>query len=906
MRPSMYPVNTGRIVFFICCLFNCALFCSCQNKEKKYNFYYSNNSKIELIIPGDTLGIVLNLQPHTMDSLQATKIRQQAYAKLNKLGYKLVDTLENEILLLTGKNQNKKRSSLEEEFLSLKSNPDNDFIKFGGYLARIKESNAPVILTNEIIIQFKPGSTEQEINQLFRKYNLEIKSKNPFTERKYTVAVTKNSQFDALRTSHELREEPNVRYAQINMVYIKKLTSFIPNDHFFDRQWTMLNAGSTDAIEDADVDADQAWQLTRGSPNTIIAVIDNGVDVLHNDLAEGFFHNAGDTPRNNIDDDRNTLVDDTIGWDFKWNTNNLLMAGDHGTAVIGIAGARGNNNLGISGMCPECKILPIVMGTINTTEMDGRAFEYAISRGAKIINCSWTLNEVPITDDLAAIIADANEAGVTIVCAMENTKHNHCERLPDLTSLPTTIAVSSSTCLDIYNEYGYGDCMDLLAPSAGQDNTRGALRISTTDITGERGYSSSNGDRFCTTATDLDYTHCFGGNSAAAPLIAGIAGLILSADHELTPLQIRYLLQDCADKIDTSNGHYSRKNGFSNYDDPDSAATHGYGRVNAFESVRIATPVAGGGLGGVDIFLRDNILDWGNTEQPSNVLFDGNPRGTIGHWRSQDIKVDAPNGVGIAPLNSIDFERFEDEQPIANQVNKVYVRVHNRGYKKAANVDVKLYWIHGGTMLPPLWNHFPQDVTISNPDPNWHFLGTVSLKDLQYSGASVAYTTEDNSQIATFDFPAPVPTPGQRNHYCLAALIDSPDDPLNVPALAGITSLDEATPRFNNITHRNYSIISSSGPTATSNQIMINNPFAYSVETKITLINPNNIITHINNVYVDCLFVMQPKESKVMNISFDQAGINYPAEITVQQEFVLPGQNKKKRVFGGFTFHFIQ
>ena len=233
----------------------------------------------------------------------------------------------------------------------------------------------------------------------------------------------------------------------------------------------------------------------------------------------------------------------------------------------------------------------------------------------------------------------------------------------------------------------------------------------------------------------------------------------------------------------------------------------------------------------------------------------------------------------------------------------VYVRVHNRGFRTTATVNVKLYWVYGGMALPALWSNFPQDVT---GDPTWHFLGNVTLNNLEYSGASVANTAEDKSQIASFEFNAPMPDPAIRNHYCLTAIIDSPEDQLTVPMFAGITSLDEATARFNNITHRNYSIevVSDNSGLITEN-LTIYNPYPFSTQTKISVLNPKNIKIKIPDLLIDSVFILKAKEQKPFTIVIDKKDIKFPAEITLKQELILP-TNKKKKIFGGFTFYFTQ
>src|SRR6185369_13171081 len=148
-----------------------------------------------------------------------------------------------------------------------------------------------------------------------------------------------------------------------------------------------------------------------------------------------------------------------------------------------------------------------------------------------------------------------------------------------------------------------------------------------------------------------------------------------------------------------------------------------------------------GGLNGVDIFIRDNDLDWGNTEQPSNRKFTY-PRTFNPHWKSPDIKIDALADATPAeiPTTSKKFESFITENPIANKLNKVYIRVRNRGYNPANNVTVKLYWVYGGTSLPALWSSFPADITT---DPNWKSLGSITIPEVPYSGSSLALKETD-------------------------------------------------------------------------------------------------------------------------------------------------------------------
>src|SRR5690606_13815365 len=131
-------------------------------------------------------------------------------------------------------------------------------------------------------------------------------------------------------TIAELAKDPNVEFVeQENYIY----PGSIPNDPDFDEQWYLHNTGQTSGKVNADIDAPQAWDKTRGSNDVIIAVLDSGVDKNHPELrgkivAEKSFVGGS--------------AEDKHG---------------HGTAMAGIAAARGNNNEGISGVCPECSLI---------------------------------------------------------------------------------------------------------------------------------------------------------------------------------------------------------------------------------------------------------------------------------------------------------------------------------------------------------------------------------------------------------------------------------------------------------------------------------------------------------------------------------------------------------------------
>ena len=145
-----------------------------------------------------------------------------------------------------------------------------------------------------------------------------------------------------------------------------------PNDPYLSKQWYL------DKIK-----ARGAWAKTDGSPSTVIAVLDSGVDIDHPDLKDNIWVNPGEIPNDGVDNDGNIYVDDVNGWDFVagdndprpdytewWYTKEGI---DHGTIVAGLAAAVGNNSRGIAGMAWQSKIMPLrVLDSSGSGERDDR------------------------------------------------------------------------------------------------------------------------------------------------------------------------------------------------------------------------------------------------------------------------------------------------------------------------------------------------------------------------------------------------------------------------------------------------------------------------------------------------------------------------------------------------------
>ena len=857
------------------------------------DFYFAHGEKNVISIAKDRIGVLVREGKEAEASKLITTLKLKVVRDYNKVFYELALP------------QPSPREVIVKLARDIKTQ-GADSIAQTGLIVREPLAENPMLVSDNFIVGFSPSLSRKTIDGLNADHKVEIVMANPFVKNQFLLRVTNESDVDSISMAKKYLDLADVDYAYPNFISIFTDLETNPNDPLYGNQYHLRNTGQNGGTVDADADLSMAWDITTGAANTLIAVIENGgFDMGHPDLVPNLWTNPGETA-NGIDDDGNGFIDDINGWDFSGCTapvatgcgdNNQSPAAteDHGTAVAGVAAARGDNNIGVSGACPNCSLLLLRTGygtpTWSSDWAKSLAFGYAQSAGARIITNSWSSTSG--TPNTITAINNATAAGIVVFFASGNTVANVCGVDPRV-SLADVIAVSSSTNQDRKVVYSaIGNCIDILAPSHrgynATDPYTGTLNITTTDRTGAAGYNNTAPVTNCPTAeyATRDYTACFGGTSSASPLAAGIAGLALTVNNGLTRLQVQRLLQDTTDKIEDSVGAYALSNGYS---DPVGTPTHAYGRVNAFEAVRVAAPVTQGGKGGVDIFMRDNRLDWGNTEQPSNTLFEAT-RGTIGHWRSVDIKVDAPP-YATAPTAST-FDSFNDETPsaVAGQVNRVYVRARNRGPVTATSVTVKLHWTQFGTALPALpadfWTAWPANSTNTT---QWHPLNcagtsssTCTISNLVYSGSSVAGTAGDGAQIVQFDFPAPPIDPLLANHFCLLAMIDSSQDPISAASKATFV-VDAITPNDNNVTHRNYLNLSSEDSDSFTESFFVRNPYETVMRTVLRLQSPENWKVQLDRFGFGQPFELEPGKEVLVTAHFNLPAMGERGEITIGQE----------------------
>ncbi|MBN1855279.1 MAG: S8 family serine peptidase, partial [Pirellulales bacterium] len=438
-----------------------------------------------------------------------------------------------------------------------------------------------VLVLDEVVVAIEPGVNPKDV------FGTDVVLYRPLlgTPDQFVVTLDEGGQA-ALNYANNLIKNEQVAWAIPNL-YQNMHKMFTLNDPLFPTQWHLNNTGAqvSDAIEGADIEALAAWDISTGTGVTI-AVLDDGIQRAHPDLAGNIFVNAGEIASNGIDDDGNGWIDDISGWSFVTNSPDpsIGIHDIHGTSVAGVAAAAGNNGLGVSGSALNAKILPVQIFDGDYYVSDAAtasAIYYAAGRtadglgtwnAAQVLNCSWGggSSSTTLTEAFTWASNMARDGkGVTTFISSGNDYYDSVNYPASLSStLSGVMAVGASNQRDLRSEYSnYGTALDCVAPSSDSDSPY-TVGITTTDRTGSFGYNSGD-------YTDNTVSYGFGGTSSASPLAAGVGALLLSADPSLTAAQVRQILRDTADKV---GGVVYDASGFN--------LEYGYGRINAFAALQ--------------------------------------------------------------------------------------------------------------------------------------------------------------------------------------------------------------------------------------------------------------------------------------------------------------------------------
>lgn len=420
-----------------------------------------------------------------------------------------------------------------------------------------------LFLTDTIIVRFDEDKSEADIAHVLNAAGAISHKALLGPPNLYSCRLPAGRISETAALSYTIAQHPDVRYAEPNWLALVKHNSADP---FYGQQWGLHNTGQPlcdpvpRIVSDSDVDAPEAWEITVGSTNILVAVLDNGVEWDHPDLASsmGATHVWYDA----VDDDADPRP----------------SPGDyHGTSIAGIIAAVQSNSLGVTGVAPGSRVMPvrIAQGSggewVMEIEWAVNGIGWAWQKGASVLNLSWSMGTPPLSirDALTtALTSGRSGKGCVVVVASGNNDGAISDFPANMPELFTVGASSpaderkSPTSVDGETYWGsaYDEPLDCVAPG---------VKIYTTDHTGSKGKSTN------------DYNCRFNGTSAAAPFASAIAALVLSVDSELLQQEVVAIMTKSAERVGGYSYAHLKTNGVWDKE-------MGYGRLNAHRAVAMA------------------------------------------------------------------------------------------------------------------------------------------------------------------------------------------------------------------------------------------------------------------------------------------------------------------------------
>lgn len=454
--------------------------------------------------------------------------------------------------------QSVKGSISKEDFEEWRGLEDVHFLSYP-----FEKDGHVFVMLDEFSVKVKKTSDEQEVRKLAARYDCEVFQREVFDSDIFFVRCSKWSEMGTIRIANAFYETGLFEFASPDFYTPNMLLS---NDPYFSYQWGLKNTGQY-GTSGIDINVESAWTHTEGSEDIVVAVIDSGVELNHPDLLSNLVCGYD-------------AVEDSLGG------GPIYYSDYHGTAAAGIIAASKDNNVGISGVAPSCKIMPIMMGG-ETNEQVAASIQWAKEHGADVINCSWTAI-IPcdlLTSEInSAATQGRNGKGCIIVAAAGNYDTNVFYPA----SLGNVIGVGAYSydgnrknpySPDGNSSWGsnYGSGLNLVAP----------------------------GVNIKTTYTNNSYND-FEQTSSAAPHVSGVAALILSEYPYFTREQVtKAILYSC-----TTPSGYSYT---YSIDYPYTVMYNsevGHGRLNAGNALALAYQMDYqnylDSISGIDVTIQNN------------------------------------------------------------------------------------------------------------------------------------------------------------------------------------------------------------------------------------------------------------------------------------------------------------
>lgn len=400
----------------------------------------------------------------------------------------------------------------------------------------------------EALVRFRPGVSDETIQAIAARFGDSVEDEIESVSG--LVAVDDHDGVSAGQVVSEYAALPEVEYAEANEVirtepldpaglrsrFVSSVPSGGPNDPLLSDQWGLINTGQREGKDKADIGALAAWAKTHGSAKVVVAVLDSGVDYTHQDLAGNMWHRPADVEM--YFDEQLGVVDDANGFSAVDRLRDPMDENGHGTHCAGIVGAEGDNGEGIAGVNWKIEIMPLKFmgkGGFGTTKDAIEAINYVIERkragvNVRVISASWGSRQK--SKALEDVIRKAGEADILFVAASGNDSEN-ADRTPHYPAnyqLPNIISVAAL------------DRRDQLASFSNY----GAKNV----------HVAAPGKEILSTWLGNKYEE-HSGTSMATPFVAGIAGLVLSVEPNLSVKQLRERLLGSVDALDALQGKVS-------------------------------------------------------------------------------------------------------------------------------------------------------------------------------------------------------------------------------------------------------------------------------------------------------------------------------------------------------------
>jgi len=434
-------------------------------------------------------------------------------------------------------------------------------------------------LSDLFVVKLQDLGDPDALLKFAAKHKVEVIGQNRFMHAWYTLKVTPESKGNALEMANLFYEtgrfdaaEPDLMVDELHCV----------NDPFFNNQWGFENTAQWGGTVTPDINACAGWaNWSTGTPGVIVAVLDHGFEQNHPDLDANNFG---------------------TGFDSESGTTPALVLGNHGTACAGIVAAERNNNTGVVGVAPNCRIMSIsnsLGGNPNSRQKRADGINWAWQNGADVISNSWGSGVQYAVIDDAIVNAQTNGRGGlgTVICFSAGNNNVGNVSYPANANDDIIAVGAMSPCGERKNPAScdgetwwgssWGTDLDVMAPGA---------KVPTTDRQGGPGY------------TGTDYTQTFNGTSAACPHVAGLAGMIIGMNPCLTQRQVADIIEKSAQKVGsyTYSNTAGRENGTWN-------SEMGYGLIDVDAALEMTR----------ELYIQNVTLTGSETFQVRGQIFAG-------------------------------------------------------------------------------------------------------------------------------------------------------------------------------------------------------------------------------------------------------------------------------------------